>query len=248
MKFLGSDYDGTLRIHPNDVTDEDKQAIKDFQEAGNIFAIVTGRPYPAIKYEIDRIGVYCDYIICSNGAAIYKDNQCLQINYLDINVANEVVDIIKSSRCTWYNINNGVDYAEEYLTDNVGFSYGDIKTVSTKLLLETGVSGMSLFFNKKEDRFQVEMELRKKYSNFLEILVAGDIALDLAPKGINKSFALNKIKKELNCDFYVIGDSFNDLQMIIDFNSFAMKNGFIELQKHADKVVTSVAECIYSLN
>ena len=41
MKLLASDYDGTLRYEPK-VVKEDLDALKRWQQAGNLFVVVTG--------------------------------------------------------------------------------------------------------------------------------------------------------------------------------------------------------------
>ena len=50
LKILASDYDGTLFFgeeEPN-FRERDIKAIKEFQKAGNLFGICTGRPYQGI--------------------------------------------------------------------------------------------------------------------------------------------------------------------------------------------------------
>lgn len=66
--IIASDFDGTIYIDFA-ISDKDKEAIRDFQEAGNLFAIVTGRSYhslaPLIEGKIDP-----DIIIANNGGHI----------------------------------------------------------------------------------------------------------------------------------------------------------------------------------
>ena len=50
LKILASDYDGTLFFgeeEPN-FRERDIKAIQEFQKAGNLFGICTGRPYQGI--------------------------------------------------------------------------------------------------------------------------------------------------------------------------------------------------------
>lgn len=71
--ILASDFDGTIFIDGK-ITPKDIKAIRDFQQAGNLFAIVTGRSfaslYPLIEGEINP-----DAVICNNGGHIFlKEN------------------------------------------------------------------------------------------------------------------------------------------------------------------------------
>ena len=77
--ILASDFDGTIYIDFC-ISEKDIQAIRDFQEAGNLFAIVTGRSYaslyPLIEGKIDP-----DIIIANNGGHIFvkKDEKLIEI-------------------------------------------------------------------------------------------------------------------------------------------------------------------------
>lgn len=54
MKLLATDYDGTLCYGYGDVMPEDLDAIRRWKEAGNLFAVVTGRSGLSIHRELDK--------------------------------------------------------------------------------------------------------------------------------------------------------------------------------------------------
>ena len=67
MKLLATDYDGTLCYGYGDVMPEDLDAIRRWKEAGNLFAVVTGRSGLSIHRELDKYDLNPDFIICNNG-------------------------------------------------------------------------------------------------------------------------------------------------------------------------------------
>lgn len=54
MKFLSSDYDYTLYVN-SEIREEDVEAIRKFQDAGNMFAINTGRHLDSIFMNVTNM-------------------------------------------------------------------------------------------------------------------------------------------------------------------------------------------------
>ena len=63
--LLASDLDKTL-IFDNKISEENKDAIRRFKEAGGVFAISTGRPYNGVEKVIEELRVEPDYLILNN--------------------------------------------------------------------------------------------------------------------------------------------------------------------------------------
>ena len=75
MKLLVTDYDGTMYYEKEDLKTlrENIEALKQFIKH-NMVVIATGRPYISIKKEIDNFSIPYNYIISSNGACIFNQN------------------------------------------------------------------------------------------------------------------------------------------------------------------------------
>ena len=73
MIILASDLDGTLLFNdvPGQVKKEDIEAIKKFQNNGNLFGVCTGRPIGDVK--IDAIDI--DFYVVSSGAVVLDKNR-----------------------------------------------------------------------------------------------------------------------------------------------------------------------------
>lgn len=75
MKLLVTDYDGTMYYEQQDLKTlrENIEALKQFKKQ-NMVVIATGRPFTSIKKEIDNHDIPYNYIISSNGACLFDQN------------------------------------------------------------------------------------------------------------------------------------------------------------------------------
>ena len=70
MKIIGSDYDGTLNYKGFD--EKKLRALKRWREAGNVFALVSGRGAQDILRIYNETEFPCDYLLGDSGAVILK--------------------------------------------------------------------------------------------------------------------------------------------------------------------------------
>lgn len=96
MKLLATDYDGTLCYGYGEVMPEDLEAIARWKEAGNLFAVVTGRSGLSIHRELDKYDLKPDFLICNNGGLVFdKDGRRLSENYMETITAVDLVYAMK---------------------------------------------------------------------------------------------------------------------------------------------------------
>ena len=74
MKVLASDFDGTLLFN-NEFREGDLKKIKEFQKAGNLFGLCSGRPFKGI-YEFCKPYIDFDfYILCTGALVLNKKRE-----------------------------------------------------------------------------------------------------------------------------------------------------------------------------
>jgi len=74
MKVLASDYDGTLLFNEK-FKEGDLKKIKEFQKAGNVFGLCSGRPFKGI-YEFCKPYIDFDfYILCTGALVLNKERE-----------------------------------------------------------------------------------------------------------------------------------------------------------------------------
>lgn len=75
MKIAFSDFDGTLYFHAQDnIPQINIDAIKIWQDKGNLFVLCSGRDIHSLMYEVNHYDLTYDYVICNNGGTIFDKN------------------------------------------------------------------------------------------------------------------------------------------------------------------------------
>lgn len=248
MKILASDYDGTLRKN-GAVDPADLAAIAHFRAAGNLFGIVTGRAYDMIAAELRHYGVDYDFLICNNGSMVF-DLQGQPLIQIDIEqqLALDLIDWLDKEPDVIFGACDG----KHFFSQMNGNYHVKMKneligaTVLTKEeILKSGT--ITAFFTRKfTDKLTNEMALRleRDFDHRLGLHPNGG-TIDIGPLGITKSSAIQALQKRYpDAQITTVGDHLNDMDMVIDFNGFAMADGQEALKKVASRVVSNLKEAI----
>ena len=95
MKVLASDYDGTLLFNEK-FKEGDLKKIKEFQKAGNLFGLCSGRPFKGIyefcKPYIDLISIF---YVQEHLYLIKKEKLFIKVRFLNIYYMNFMIVIKK---------------------------------------------------------------------------------------------------------------------------------------------------------
>lgn len=227
MKVLGSDFDNTIFFSNDPIqTKKNIDAINNFREKGNIFCLITGRTFKETKDIIKELNLSFDYLVCADGAMIFnKDLECIKLNTLDQDVALKAIKILKDN-----------DY-EPYIEN--GYEITDTVVDCIKISAE--------YSKDKEDAIRVA----KILNDTLDVYAyASRVHVNVNNPRNHKRQAVIDLSKIINIpldNFYVIGDSINDYEMIEAYNSAVVKNYNKELETLHPKVCESVAEYIEEL-
>lgn len=213
MKCLISDFDGTL--YDNNFINNLK-SIKEFIDDGNIFVVATGRTFKNIKKKIVEAGILYNYLICSDGASIFDSNDNVIYNkYLDNNLKEKLTLRFKNDkRVSLINYDNNFELNDDVTQD------------TSRILIKT---------YKKTDYIQIIDELKKDYP-YLKIYKS--------PNWINisietKDVAITYLEKIIQIDkIYVVGDSYNDIEMISKYDGYIMANNTLDNDYNYKRVDT----------
>ncbi len=259
--LLASDLDKTL-IFDNKISEENKDAIKRFKDAGGIFAISTGRPYNGVEKVIEELQVNPDYLILNNGALIITGNQeIVHREFIPFNIVKSIF--------------NDMDNAEVLISLETGFKtypidlkskgaetafISDIDSTFKNLELidkldevskedKEKIAAISLFLPRVDiDVVQDACDyVNDNYGNYV-IAYRNTRFIDIVPAGCSKGSGVKWVSKEENIDIkdvYVIGDSWNDDSMFeVTDKSFTFTYAEEELKGRANYIVETVDECI----
>lgn len=227
MKVLGSDFDNTIFFFNDPIqTKKNVNAINKFREQGNIFCLITGRTFMETKDIVNELNLTFDYLACGDGAMIFNKNlECIKLNTLDQDVALKAIKILQD---------NGY---EPYIEN--GYSIADTVVDCVKISAE--------YCKDKEDAERVV----KILNDTLDVYAyASRIHVNVNNPRNHKRQAVIDLANIINTsldNFYVIGDSINDYEMIEAYNSAVVKNYNKELEVLHPKVCDSVAEYVEEL-
>lgn len=233
MKVLVTDYDGTLFIDENDLK-ENITFLKKWQELGNLIMISTGRSYSSIKNQVDINNIPYDYLSCADGSIIYdKFDNILEMYEMD----NKIIEPFKK----FY---QKLNYEEIQFSYPRGYSN---ILLSDKELLGINVCLATINYNTHIITKFIELSKHYPEYHFLNYKHPNYSYLCIKPSGIDKASTIDYLKKKLNLkkkDFYVIGDSYNDYEMIKKYNGVCMNTSCEELLNICNRKYSSVREFI----
>lgn len=226
MKLIASDFDGTILIDEK-IKTEDIKAIRDFQDKGNLFGLVTGRTYHSLFVLIEG-KIDPDFVIANNGSHIFVKNgkgmtEILKYS-LDKDKIRDVIDFY------------GRKFPSRIFTDKD-------RAVEKIADLREGEEILSLAIysdNMLENPFQEDLSFHKSIG-----------VTDVINSAVSKQTGIEFIK-----DFYgfdkeiiAIGDDFNDIEFLSN-TSLSYSLDYVtneEVRKVCNFSVRSVAELLSNL-
>lgn len=222
MKIIVSDFDNTFYTAEYE---KNVQLIKSFIEKGNKFIIATGRPIYLLKPDIEDYNLDCSYIVCNDGGVIFdsKGKKIFEEN-IDKEVAKEVYELLSKDD----------NFEEVFIDTALNFS---------KDINDTFNAILALPKDKKIAQKQID-ELMEKYPS-----IQGYIShrwLNILNKNSSKGNAIKMLMNMNNWsydDVITIGDNYNDISMLENFNSFILK-GDKNIEDKAKYVVNNFKEML----
>lgn len=226
-KILISDYDQTFYISDEDI-EINKKAVEEFRKSGNIFVIATGRSFFDFHNKVNQYNFIYDYVIINHGATILDKDDNIFTNF---SINNDVIENIKNDLQIEKSINK---FCCSALESRVDFEHRDLTKINVK-------------YNSKDEAMEINENINNKYSDFVNSYYVSHDSIEIISNKTNKSKAIELLLERLNVDkknTYTIGDGYSDIQMVKDFNGYAMKDSVEELKQVAKKEYKSVSELI----
>ncbi|MGL5756758.1 MAG: Cof-type HAD-IIB family hydrolase [Paraclostridium sp.] len=256
IKLICIDMDGTLLMDQQNISRENKDAIKEAIAKGIHIAITTGRVYDCAKLYSDEIGLKTP-IIASNGAFIGgSDGEVIYSNPLNRNEVDDFLNITsKYNLYAYLTANFGIvstnKLPENHIYKVLNKRLKDDEKIKLKVI-DNIADACHLYPNEllkgvcveKEDTeklMRAKCEL-KKLNPELEIVSSWDDNFEIMKKGSSKGEAVARLAKYYNLkrdEIMCIGDSENDLSMIEYAGVGVAMGNAIDKVKKAAQYVTS---------
>lgn len=230
-KILVSDYDGTFYINDNDIKNNINK-VKEFRDKNNIFVIATGRSYYDVDKKLQEYAIKYDFLIINQGATILNNNGEVIANY---SIEEEIKEKLVKDLDLY---DQDTMFACKKLDSRVSINEKQITKIHKRF--ET-------FKKAKEINDMINEKYKNKINSYL---ITSNNAIEIISSETNKAKAIQiladieQVKKD---NIYTIGDSYNDIEMITDFNGCCMENAENEIKQICNQKYKSVSEIINEL-
>ncbi len=244
-KLLASDLDGTL-IHNGQISDINKKSILKLRSKNNFFGVSTGRPYNGVAFLKEELNIDIDFYVLLNGALVLDKNlKVLKHEKIQFNILKQIVEKYKD--CNLLGIDTGFETTILIGTCNYCWEntkYDHIDNIYGK---ECSLISIDLSNRDINEIYKVEQEINNEFSDYV-VAYRNYTYIDIVPKGCSKGLGLKTAIENFDVsidDVYVIGDSFNDVEMFkITKNSFTFPGVEEKLKEYTNFIVDSVSQCI----
>lgn len=239
MKVLASDFDGTIYFDDG-FHQEDIDQIKEFQKAGHLFGICTGRPLKGISYFSKGFVEYDFYIVSSGALIVDKQGKILYEQCIDYSIMKDIYE--HYSHDYWVCIQaDGVMYKKEVSGD---LSEIQVTLNSIEDLKNSHIYGLSLNAHSDDQAKRVCQKINQDYPQVNAF--QNKEFIDIVKKGCSKGEGIIQLKQLFDVnEVSGIGDSYNDLPMldVVD-NAITFHSSPDEVKECADVLVDSMSEAI----
>ena len=213
-KLIATDYDGTLR-RLGVITKKDRKYIELFRKKGGLFGVVTGRGSDFPKTAAED-GITCDFFILCNGSLILDKDGNLIKEFL---IPRDIFVSLEKKFETYEGLRS---YSKANDSEFYHHYYSRCDSV--------------------EQARQIADEINKEFGDKVTAFVNGD-NVNIGLKGSSKAEGVRIAAEYFGLtqeDCAVVGDDYNDLDMIVSLHGWAMKTGRREVRKAAEHLTSSV--------
>ncbi len=257
IKLIVTDLDGTLMAADHlTVTQRTKDALKSAHDMGVKIAIATGRTL-ALTQNVTKQIPFADYVIYSNGAAVYDRKQGKDIykNCISVEHTSQILNELEKVP-VYYNVfSDGKIYIHKdrdsyYKEDNLPIDF--LREV-TRISVQSDNMPQTLFGKQAEilALYSMHGELKEHFISMfksmgLYLTASLPNEIEATAQNVNKGTALEGFCKEIEVlpdEVMAFGDAMNDYEMLkFAGYSFAMGNAVQQIKEVARYTTLTNAE------
>lgn len=248
-KVFASDFDGTLYFYkapdPEKLPAESVEKIKEYQAAGHLFGLCTGRQVGGLTPFITGL-VEPDFFITSSGSNIVDRNfEEIQKRGIAPEVAQAILDLLqpKGFRMT-LDVGGDICVFDEMDYPGKYYIIHSVEDIPEGLIHQVSAHTESL-----EEAAENVALVNEKFGDYVQAF-QNVVEIDIAPKGCSKGRGVEALRDYYRNEFgdvclFGIGDSLNDLPLIEAADvSYTFPYAPEEVQKKVTKVVENIVEAL----
>lgn len=252
--LIALDIDGTVILEDESLSPGVVEAVEYARSRGHEVMLATGRSWDSTHTIMERLGIWPEYAVSSNGAVVMRriageHAGGYERAHTETFDASEVLGLLRAHLTDaryMVELPDGSRLYTEHLED---WNLGGAKRVGFEDLTREPVCRVVVVSPGKTDDDFVEL-VNRIGLNQVSYAVGWTAWLDIAPKGVDKSTALELVREWLDIDptrVLVMGDGRNDIGMLQwavenGGRAVAMRQGPPEVHEAAGEVGLSVTE------
>lgn len=245
------DIDGTVLLEDETLSPGVVEAVDRARRAGHEVMLATGRSWEGTEEILQALGMSPQFVVCSNGAVIMRKRASAELDYERFHTETfdptEVLTLLREHLADakyMVELPDGHRLYTEHLGD---WNLTNASRVPFDGLSSTPVCRIVVVSPGDTDQDFVEL-VERIGLNEVSYAVGWTAWLDIAPQGVDKGTALDRVREWLGIDaahVLVMGDGRNDVGMFrwaIEHGgrAVAMEQGPQEVRDAAGEVTTSV--------
>lgn len=214
--LVGLDVDGTIILEDETMSPGVPEAVAQVRDAGNVVTIATGRSWTGTQRYVEELELTADFVVCSNGAVTMRRTetgwQRWHIETFDPTPVLALLEDRLPEARYMVELASGHRLYTEQLGDwtldggtQVDFAGLSAEPVSRVVVVSPG--------HDEEDFHRLVAEAGL---NEVSYAIGWTAWLDIAPMGVDKGTAMERVRAELGMDparVFVAGDGRNDIGM-----------------------------------
>lgn len=219
--LVALDIDGTVLHEDGTLTDAVAHEVARVRDAGHEVMLATGRSVAMTMPVLDRLDICPEFVVCSNGAITLRRDEHAPTGYRRHHVETfDASDVLERIRPHLRHANYAVENEEGLYRYTGWFPDGALGAVSEevpfeRLAHEPATRVVVISPGHAMEEFLAAVELMGLHQ--VSYNVGWTAWLDIAPDGINKSTALERVRDAHGIPrdrVLCVGDGRNDIEML----------------------------------
>lgn len=248
--LVALDVDGTILHEDETLTDAVRSAVAATQAAGHEVTLATGRSWESSRQVLEKIGLTPEYVVCANGALIMERDESEPHGYRRAHVETfdpkPVLDRIRGHLPKGRFMVEDAQGYRLYTDGMLDWNLENARKVEFDQL--SGAPATRVVVLSPDHDLQEFLEIVEGMGLHQVTYSVGWTAwLDIAPEGVNKATALERVREALDIPrsrVLVAGDGRNDIDMFewakAEGRAVAMAQAPTEVQDAAGELTLSI--------
>jgi Cof subfamily protein (haloacid dehalogenase superfamily) len=249
IKLIVTDIDDTIiEEGSRDLNPEYPEMVRKFREKGLIVVAASGRQKPSIKKTFASVKDQLIFL-ADNGTDIESPDFATSVPFEEADYMGLIKDMKELSNdyqimscmpdCAY------IEEKDQNYFDHMVNSYGYVAKLVDNVANIKGICKVSLY-NKNGIEPSVEKMMQEKWSDKMDVCLAGELFLDFMPKDTNKGSALKMVQEHYGItseETVAFGNADNDIPMLKRAKySYAVANGSEKIRAIASEVIGEMKE------